>query len=181
MSEPFVGQIALFGFNFAPVNWASCMGQLLPISQYTVLFSLIGTYYGGNGTTNFALPDLRGCTTVGMGTQLGGETYNLGEIGGAETVTLTQAAMPLHSHSLNATTTLGTTNTPGSTTVLAQPAAGQPAHRAKGEIYSTGTVDSKLASSSIIPSGGGASHNNVQPSLALNYCIAVQGIFPSRQ
>jgi microcystin-dependent protein len=156
------------------------MGQVLPIHQYTALFSLLGTYFGGDGVQTFALPDLRGRVAVGMGTMTGGDSYPMGETGGTEAVVLTQAMVPGHTHLLNATTADGTTNVPTNTTVLAQLAIGALGHKNKGEIYATGTVDTTLTPSSISPSGGGAQHNNIQPSLGLNYCIALNGLFPSR-
>jgi microcystin-dependent protein len=180
MSEPFLGQIALFGFSFAPVKWATCQGQILPISQYTALFSLLGTNFGGNGTSNFQLPNLQGRVAVGMGTQPGGSTYDIGEEGGSESVQLTTGTMPRHTHSLSATTALGKTNTPANNTVLAQVAEGTVANRNRGNIYNTGNTNSTLALTTIGTAGGGLAHNNVQPSLALNYCIALEGVFPSR-
>src|SRR5690242_11826322 len=100
--EPFLGQIMLCPYSYAPNGWADCAGQLLPISQYTALFSLLGTQFGGNGTTNFQLPDLRGCVTIGQGTSRSGTSYSIGEMGGDENITLLQGQMPAHNHSLNA-------------------------------------------------------------------------------
>src|ERR1700693_2163593 len=112
MSEPFMGQITLFPYNFAPYGWADCAGQLLPISQYSALFSLLGVAYGGNGTTNFALPDLQGRVSVGPGTAPVGSTYLVGEPGGVENVTVLPNTMPMHSHALSVTLVHGTVDTP---------------------------------------------------------------------
>lgn len=182
MSEPFIGQIALFGFNFAPVNWSLCQGQILPIAQYTALFSLLGTQFGGNGTTTFGLPDLQGRAAVGQGQLPGGGTYVVGEESGVESVLLTQGEIASHTHPLNATNRAGVTNTPSASTVLAQPVKGVPPNRAEGKIFNTGAVNSTLHPLSIQPAGSGQPqpHNNIQPSLALNYCIALNGVFPSR-
>ncbi|MDR3529655.1 MAG: tail fiber protein [Rhodopila sp.] len=179
MSEPFLGQIALFPYNFAPRGWADCAGQLLPIRQYTALFSLLGTYYGGDGRMTFALPNLQGTVPVGQGTQPGGSTYIIGETEGSESVTLTTASMPAHSHPLSATTVHGTINSPGGN-LLATPQQGNPPLTSKGEIYNTAAPDTSLTQASIQPTGGSLPHNNVQPFLVLRYCIALQGIFPPR-
>lgn len=179
MSEPFVGQITLFPYDFPPQNWADCQGQLLPISQFTALFSLLGTQFGGNGTANFALPDLRGRGAVGQGTLAGGAAYTMGAQGGAETVTLTTATMPAHSHSLNATTTQGTTNAPAGG-VLATLASGTPRDRDVGNIYDAAAPNTALVPASVPLAGSGQPHNNIQPSLVLRYCIALNGVFPSR-
>jgi microcystin-dependent protein len=179
MSEPFLGQIALFPYNFAPRNWASCQGQLMPISQNTALFSLLGTMYGGNGTTTFALPDLQGRAAVGQGTLPGGSSYNMGEQDGTETVTLLTSTMPSHNHSLNGNTAQGTTNTPAGG-VLATAVAGTLHGRDVGNIYNTGQPNTSLVAASVAPSGGSQAHNNVQPSLVLRYCIALAGVFPAR-
>jgi microcystin-dependent protein len=179
MSEPFLGQITVFPYNFPPRGWADCAGQLLPISQYAALFSLLGTQYGGNGTTNFALPDLQGRVPVGQGQLTGGSDYVMGETGGAETVSVTTASLPLHSHSLNATSVHGLNNEPASQ-LLATPFSGTPHLNNKGLIYNSAAADTALAPTSIGPSGGSLPHNNIQPSLVLRYCIAMQGIFPPR-
>ena len=179
MSEPFLGQITVFPYNFAPMGWADCAGQLLPISQYTALFSLLGTQYGGNGQTNFALPNLQGAVPVGQGPQPGGSTYVIGETGGAETVTLTTGSMPAHTHALNATTAPATVNLP-SGQLLATALKGNPISGDKGDIYNAAPPDTGLTPGSIQFAGGSQPHNNTQPFLVLRYCIALTGIFPSR-
>ncbi len=123
MSDPFIGQITLFPYNFAPEGWADCAGQLLPIQQYAALFSLLGTAYGGNGSTNFALPNLSGRVAVGQGQPAGGSNYGIGAAGGSETVALAQAALPAHSHALNATTGPATTTAPSGALSHGQAAA----------------------------------------------------------
>jgi microcystin-dependent protein len=179
MSDPFLGQITLFPYNFAPLGWADCQGQLLPISQNTALFSLLGTQFGGNGTSNFALPDLQGRAAGGQGTLAGGGTYTMGEQAGAETVTITTATMAAHNHSLNATTTQGTTNAPAGA-LLATVALGNPRDSSKGKIYDPAQPNTSLVAASLQFAGNGAPHNNVQPSLVLRYCIALRGVFPAR-
>jgi microcystin-dependent protein len=178
MSEPFLGQITLFPYSFPPRGWADCQGQLLPISQYTALFSLLGTNFGGNGTSNFALPDLQGRAAVGQGTLPGGSTYDMGQLDGVEAVTIT-TANAAHNHSLNATTSLGSTNAPAGA-VLATAAAGPLQARNKGNIYNAAAPNTGLVTATVQPAGNGQAHNNVQPSLALRYCIALNGLFPSR-
>ena len=183
MSEPFIGQITLFPYPFAPLGWADCAGQILPIRQYTALFSLLGTYYGGNGTTNFALPNLQGRVGIGQGTGPGLSSYDLGESGGEETVALPPGASAVHSHSLNATTAHGAGNAPaGNLLATGQTGAGREANTAS--IYNAARPDTTLAAKSITPAGGSGGgtlpHNNVQPFLVLRYCIALQGVFPQR-
>jgi microcystin-dependent protein len=166
-----LAEIRLFPYNFAPRNWAFCQGQILPISQNTALFSLLGTTYGGNGQTTFALPDLRGRVAVHVGQGPGLSDYDLGQVGGAETVTLTLGQLAPHSHTpncLNATAN----KYPPQNNVWAIDAGGNPQ-------YGT-TKAGTMAPGIIGPSGGGQAHNNIQPYLALNYCIAIQGIFPAR-
>jgi microcystin-dependent protein len=179
MSEPFLGQITVFPYSFPPHGWADCAGQLLPISQYSALFSLLGVQYGGNGTSTFALPNLQGRVPVGQGQLLGGSDYVMGEAAGAETVSVTSATLPAHSHSLNATAAHGATNEPAGQ-LLATPFSGTPHANSKGNIYNTAAADTSLAQTSIASAGGSQPHNNIQPSLVLRYCIALQGIFPTR-
>ena len=165
MAEPFIGQIILFAGNFAPRGYALCAGQLLPIAQNTALFSILGTTYGGNGQTTFALPDLRGRVPLGQGQGPGLSSYSLGQSSGAETHTLNVTEMPQHAH-------------------LPQAADGdQTTNRAAGSVPAKGGVYSTSPNASGAPTGaagGSQPHNNLQPHLALNYCIALEGIFPSR-
>jgi microcystin-dependent protein len=179
MSDPFLGQITLFPYSFAPQGWIECQGQILPISQYAALFSLLGTQFGGNGTSNFALPDLQGRVAVGMGQTPPGSLYDMGENGGVENVTLLYLSMPSHTHSLNALAADGGTNNPAGA-VLATAALGAPRDQDRGNIYATGAPATSLVQASIAQTGGGQPHNNVQPLLALRYCIALAGVFPSR-
>jgi microcystin-dependent protein len=180
---PYLGQIALFPYSFAPYGWMDCAGQYVPISQMTALFGLIGTAYGGNGTTTFCLPDLQGRAAIGFGPLPGGKTYAIGQQDGAEYVTITDDTMPAHNHALAASTAQGTTNNPTGN-ILARVGAGPPQGETKGKIYNPGQVNVTLQGSSIVPaggSGGGAqqSHNNMQPSVVLRYCICVSGSMPT--
>jgi len=171
MSDPFIGTIRLVGFNFAPVGWALCQGQPLPISQYTALFSLIGTYFGGDGVQTFNLPDLRSRAALGQGQGPGLSNYVQGQAGGQETVSLTTQQAPAHIHTMMAATDATTPN-PGSGVVLGTPPA---AVRMYGASSPTA-----LSPGSIGPFGSGAPHENREPYLGLNYIIALEGIFPSR-
>jgi microcystin-dependent protein len=178
MATPFIGQITVYPYSFPPNGWLDCAGQLLPISQFSALFSLLGTRYGGNGTTNFAVPDLQGRIPVGQGQLQGGGNYVMGEESGQENVTLPTTSIPAHSHGLSATVADGTINNP-SGKVLAK-SLGTGRSGAQGKIYNPATPNTPLAASSIGPAGGSQPHNNIQPSLVLRYCIATQGLFPSR-
>jgi len=180
MSDQFVAEIRAFPFNFPPTGWAFCDGQLLPISQNTALFSLLGTTYGGDGKSTFALPDLQGNAAMQPGQGQGLSLRDLGEIGGSDTVTLLQSEMPLHTHSLQAS------NNDAST---ASPAGQQLAKGAWDSGDAAGVIATytttlspleQLAPQAISIAGGGLPHNNMQPYLTLNYCIALQGIFPAR-
>jgi microcystin-dependent protein len=180
MQDPFLGQITLYPYNFAPFNWATCEGQLLPISQNAALFSLLGTNFGGNGTSTFALPDLRGRVPLGMGQLTGGGDYLMGEEGGEETVAINPATMAQHNHSLNAATADGMVNNP-SGQLLAQPLAGDRQHgSASSDIYNPGTPNTTLVPATLSVSGNNIPHKNLQPSLVLTPCIALRGVFPSR-
>jgi microcystin-dependent protein len=183
MAEPFVGQITLFGCNFAPRNWALCAGQLLAISQNTALFSLLGTNYGGNGTSNFALPDLRGRTPLSYGQLPGGQEYVIGEQGGVESVILVNLEMPAHTHQFVATTGVASTVTSAGNQ-FGQGQLGNPQRGlSKALTYSTGGTGAAMTPlnpASLSPSGTSSPHENRQPYLALNYCIALTGIFPPR-
>lgn len=172
--EPFIGEIRAFGFKYAPKDWAACNGQLLAISQLTALFSIIGTSYGGNGTTNFGLPNLTDCRVpIGAGNGPGLSPRVIGEMGGAPGVTLTrdQAA---HSHALNATVEPGDVTTPTESTALAR-ATGADAYAPPD-----GTLTNLIETAITPGQGGGAPHNNLMPFQTLNYCIALVGIFPNR-
>ena len=170
MAEAFLGEIRLFGFNFAPVGWAMCQGQLLSIQQYSALFALLGTYYGGNGTTNFALPDLRGRVPIGVGQGPGLTPYVQGQQGGSETVTLSVNQMPAHSHAVNAEASTANSDKP---TGAIPGKAGTPS-------YSTSAPTTTMNAAMIGPTGGSQPFGIEPPYLALNWCIALQGIFPSR-
>ena len=174
MSEPFLGEIEIFGFNFAPVGWLQCNGQLLPISQYTALFSILGTTYGGNGQSTFALPNLQGIVPPRLRPGVGLSLYDLGETGGAATTTLLSNEIPLHNHTLPATATAGRISTPTSTTVLGSVTRGAPG------VYTSSAPATNMAVGSVGVYGSSQSHNNMMPYLTLNYCIAINGIFPSR-
>ena len=180
MADPFIGQIAAFPYDFAPTGWIECQGQLLSIQQYTALFSLLGTSFGGDGTRTFGLPDLQGRVAISQGTMVAGGTYDMGDKGGVETVALAASNLPAHSHALQATTALGATNSPAGA-VLATAAKGPPTARDKGEIYNTGTANTTLVPASVTPLGGNNPHDNIQPLLTLRYCIAANGMFPPRQ
>src|SRR5215211_1062963 len=172
MADPFVAEIRIFPFNFAPKGWAWCDGQLLPLSQNTALFSLLGTTYGGNGKSNFALPDLQGRAPMHPGHGPGLSLHDLGETGGSDTVTLLQAEIPSHTHNLRASTEDGTQGTLTSGITLANSGG--------GTLYQT-NVNANLVPmdpKSLTPAGGDAPHNNMQPYLTLKFCIALQGVFP---
>lgn len=166
--DPFIGQIILVPYNFAPNGWAFCNGQVLPIAQYTALFSLLGTTYGGDGVTNFALPDLRGRVPISSGQAPGLQNYVLGQKGGEETVTLNTNQTPAHSHSVFANSAHSNSD---------QPANNFPASSAHFQTTSDGTT---MNPGMIGKTGSSQAHDNMQPYLGLNYCIALQGIFPSR-
>jgi len=177
VTQPFLGQIQCFGFGFAPTGWALCQGQILAISQNTALFSLIGTYYGGNGTSTFALPNLQSRVPVG---QDGGNQYPLGEDFGVENVTLNSNQMPQHNHAFLGTTTAANTEKPQNGVVLAT--TKRQGGVTPGDPY-YGPVDANTiainpASISLI--GNTLSHTNIQPYLTVNWCIALRGIYPAR-
>ena len=184
MSEPFLGQITVFPYNFAPYGWMDCSGQTLAISQYAALFSLLGTTYGGNGTSTFQLPNLQGRVPVGQGVLSGTSSdYAMGEEGGAETVTVTASTMPLHTHTLNASTATGTTNNPsGQMTAAPKVSTGSKGASSvfKGLIYNPAAPNTALAPTAVGTVGSSLPHDNTQPSLVLRYCIAMQGVFPTR-
>ena len=180
MSNPFLGEVRLFGFNFAPRGWAFCNGQLLSISQNTALFSLLGTMYGGNGQTNFALPDLRSRAAIHFGTGTGLSPYTQGQFAGTETITLTTQQLPAHVHTLNGDNSSATTGVPTAGNLAVPATPGRPPVAVNG--YTTGAPANAVAlnPASIGITGGSQPHSNIQPILVMNYCIALQGIFPSR-
>ncbi|HME12020.1 MAG TPA: tail fiber protein [Candidatus Acidoferrum sp.] len=171
MSNPFVGQIQIVSFNFAPVGWAACDGQLLPIAQNTALFSLLGTQFGGNGTSNFALPNLQGNTPIGMGNGAGLTPIVMGETGGEAQVTLLTSQMPAHTHTPNCNTGMGNQY---------QPPGNFWATDAGGNDEYGSVANGAMAAGAIGAAGGSQPHTNLQPYLVLNFIIAMQGIFPSR-
>ena len=172
MSDPFVAEIRCVGFNFAPTGWAECNGQLLPISQNTALFSLLGTVYGGDGKSTFALPNLQDSAPMHPGQGQGLSQRFLGEMGGAEFVTLLVAEMPVHTHTLNSNALLATTLLPSNETVLARSSG--------GNAYAPAQSVTQMAFESLPPAGGSLPHNNMMPYLVMKYVIAMQGIFPAR-
>lgn len=177
MSDPFVAEIRIFPFNFAPSGWAFCDGQLLLISQNTALFSLLGTQYGGDGRSTFALPDLQGRVPVSQGQGGGLSFYDVGEELGSDAVTVLVSEMPAHSHTLNAEDPAiqgADSSAPTSTSVLAASSGGF-AYRPDASSQPVQMNPAALATQ-----GGGQPHNNLQPYLTLNFCIALQGIFPPR-
>ena len=174
MADPFVAEIRIFPFNFAPRGWAFCNGQILPISQNTALFSLLGTTYGGNGQSTFALPDMQGNAPMHPGQGPGLSLHDLGETGGSETVTLLESEIPIHPHGLMATIENGTQKTLAPTVTLATSIS--------GACYQS-NVNANLVQmnfQSLTPAGGSLPHNNMQPYLTLNFNIALQGVFPPR-
>jgi microcystin-dependent protein len=182
--EPYLGQIELFGFGYAPEGWAQCNGQLLPINQNQALFALIGTYFGGNGTTTFALPDLRGRLAVGQGSGSGLTPRTVGAVFGEENHVLSAAETPAHVHTLNAaanTAPGGNTDTPGPAVVLTRGIGklANPTPVAINYLVADAAPRSALDRSAVAPAGG-QPHANMMPFLALNFCIALQGIFPPR-
>ncbi|SKA02904.1 Microcystin-dependent protein [Trichlorobacter thiogenes] len=168
--EPFIGKILWVPYNFAPKGWAFCNGQILPISQYTALFSLLGTQYGGDGKSNFALPDMQGRVLLHAGQSPGTSVYSQGESAGETSHTLTATELPNHNHAVNVSTATGTATSP-SGAYYAQPASGK-------QYGPDGS--SSFASSAIVTAGGGQPHNNMMPYMTLNCIIALQGVFPPR-
>jgi len=173
MSNPFVAEIRMFGFNFAPTGWAQCNGQLLPLSQNTALFSLLGTFYGGDGKSTFALPDLQASVPVHQGQGQGLSEYFLGQQGGSEFVTLLTTEIPFHTHTWQANAAPATLNAPDNNRSIARSSG--------GNMYKVGSnPDSQMAFQALSPAGSSLPHNNIQPSLVVNFCIALQGVFPAR-
>jgi microcystin-dependent protein len=176
MSDPFIAEIRIVPFNFAPIGWALCDGQVIPLSQNTALFSLLGTTYGGDGRSNFALPNLQGCAAVQQGQGPGLSLYELGESGGSETVTLLETEMPAHNHSVVATTDAADSANPTNSLLAEANYAGDSILEYKSAGGSTVLMDE----TAIDPAGGSLPHNNMQPYLVLNFIIALQGVYPPR-
>jgi len=174
MADPFVAEIRIFPFNFAPKGWAWCDGQLLPLSQNTALFSLLGTTYGGDGKSNFALPDMQGNAPMHPGQGPGLSLHDLGETGGTETVTLLESEIPVHSHAMKATVENGTQGTLAPNITLATSIA--------GSLYQSNTNSNLVTMNpqAISPAGGDQPHNNMMPYLTLYFNIALQGVYPPR-
>lgn len=173
MADPFVAEIRIFPFNFAPRGWAFCDGQLLPLSQNTALFSLLGTTYGGDGKSNFALPDLQGRAPMHPGQGPGLSLHDLGETGGSETVTLLESEIPSHNHVMMASTQPGEDASPNPSEALARSVG--------ASLYQSSLANlTQLSPNTLTPAGGDAPHNNMMPYLTLNFCIALQGVYPPR-
>ncbi len=168
MSEPFLAEIRIVGFNFAPRGWAFCDGQILPINQNQSLYSLLGTTYGGDGRTSFALPDLRGRVPIHVGAS-NGNHHTLGQKSGEETHTLATNEMPQHTHNIQASSSTANQNS-AENNLLAK----------SGQIYRQTGTQVNMMNGTMTNMGGGQAHDNMQPYLALNFCIALQGLFPSR-
>lgn len=170
MSDPFIGEVRLFAGNFAPLGWAFCQGQLMAISQNDALFALIGTTYGGDGQTTFALPNLSGRVPLHQGQGAGLTSRTIGELGGAEIVTLLTSQIPQHTHAMNASSAAATGTSPSGALLATTSVAS----------YDTAAGSTAMAASAVGNAGGSQPHQNMAPTLALNYIIALEGIFPSR-
>ncbi len=170
--DPYIGEIRMVGFNFAPYGWAFCSGQIIPIQQNTALFALIGNYYGGNGTTNFALPNLQGRVPMGAGTGPGLTPRNLASAGGAETVTLNQTQMPYHNHAMQSASSSGVNLPNGAAPGDMPPRGTTTAYAAGGQV--------SMAAGMLEATGGNQPHNNMMPFQVQNFVIAMMGIFPTR-
>ncbi len=174
MTDQFVAEIRIFPFNFPPTGWAFCNGQILPLSQNTALFSLLGTTYGGNGMSNFALPNLQASVPVQAGQGPGLSLRDLGEQGGVESVTLIQSEMPAHAHVTQGTAGVSNLNNPDGALI------GRPFGGGSDFVAPAGAPIVQMDPTMIAPNGGNLPHNNMMPYLTLNFCIALQGIFPPR-
>ena len=171
MSSPYVGEIRIFAGSFAPAGWAFCDGQLLAIAENDTLFNLIGTTYGGDGQTTFALPDLRSRVPMHMGTGSDGITYQIGEKAGVETVTLSTQQIPIHNHAF-----LASLNAPTST----DPTAGVVAQDSQVHMFTEDVANKQMNPSSLVQTGGSQPHNNLQPFLCINFILSLFGVFPSQ-
>jgi microcystin-dependent protein len=172
VADPFVAEIRIFPFNFAPRGWAWCDGQLLPLSQNTALFSLLGTTYGGNGKSNFALPDLQGRAAMHPGQGPGLSLYDLGQTGGSESVSLLESEIPSHNHTVSGQNSNSNSNDPEGR-VWGRPFGG-------GNLYGPSANLTTMAPQSVTPTGDDFPHNNLMPYLTFYFCIALQGVFPPR-
>jgi microcystin-dependent protein len=170
-TDPYIGQVVIVSFGFAPKGYAECNGQLLPINQYQALFALLGTTFGGDGRTNFALPDLQGRVPIHMGAGPGLQDYILGQTGGEETVTLNINQIPRHTHPVMGQSSFGT---------IANPVGNVWAMQSRLDVYSSVVPDTPMNFGAITPTGGSQPHDNHSPYVVVNYVIALQGIFPSR-
>jgi microcystin-dependent protein len=176
MAEPFVAEIRIFPFNFPPTGWAFCDGQIMPISQNTALFSLLGTTYGGDGKSTFALPNMQGNAPMHPGQGPGLSLHDLGEVGGSETITLLTSEVPSHAHTVGRGLNAGGDSTSPANNIWAQ----APAGRGTLSLYHETPPTTAMNPNGLVPTGGNAPHNNLQPYLTLNFCIALQGVFPPR-
>ena len=179
MADPFVAEIRIFPFNFAPKGWAFCDGQLLPLSQNTALFSLLGTTYGGDGKSTFALPDMQGNVPMHPGQGPGLSLHDLGEMSGSQFVTLLESEIPAHAHALQGNTANATSGSPNTNSY----AKGLWSFGGDGgavATYTTAAPAVNMSFQTVLPAGGSLPHNNMQPYLTLNFCIALQGVFPPR-
>jgi microcystin-dependent protein len=173
VADPFVAEIRIFPFNFAPRGWAFCNGQLMPISQNTALFALLGTTYGGDGKSTFALPNVQGNVVIHPGQGPGLSLYDLGQTGGSETISLLESEMPSHAHSLRASVSDALEPAPANQLFAKGAGIGMYVDAAAGQ-------QTQLNANAVAPAGGDQPHNNMQPYLTLNYCLALQGVFPPR-
>lgn len=173
MSTPFLAEIKIVSFNFAPKGWALCNGQILPINQNQALFSLLGTTYGGDGRVNFALPNLQGRAPIHFGQGSGLGDYMVGQVGGSEAVTLNSQDIPTHTHAVNASAAVASSKLPTGNVLAKKARFGKDVYAAPAHLVA-------MAPSALAPAGGSQPHTNMQPSLTLNFVIALQGIFPSR-